>query len=45
VKALAGAIADSKPAVAARLRRRLPSTDADSESEGDAGGDADDSFV
>ena len=45
IKALAGAIADSKPAVAARLRRRLPSTDTDSESEGDAGGDADDSFV
>ena len=45
IKALAGAIADSKPAVAARLRRRLPSTDTDSESEGDTGGDAGDSFV
>lgn len=45
MKALAGAIADTKPAVAARLHRRIPTTESDSESDGDAGGDADDSFV
>jgi len=45
MKALAGAIADTKPAVAARLHRRIPTTESDSGSDGDAGGDADDSFV
>lgn len=44
-KALAGAIADSKPAVAARLRRRIHNRGTDAESDADADADADDASV
>ena len=44
-KALAGAIADSKPAVAARLRRRIHNRGTDTESDADADADADDASV